>query len=1081
MSELSRDEIKKLATDETIYLRGVRYYKNQAVTNVKWSKANKQYHAVVKGSNDYNVMVEIGEDGVTKHHCNCPGHAKYPGACKHVVAMLLFISDYLERKKTKAPGNSEDMAAYKIVQYFEKQDYGITYGDFYEIEVHIRIPSLLRENDSKVYISLKAGANRMYKIQNIRKFLYDYIHKETIVLGKEFKFIYGESTFTKESQMVLDYLLEIYEIHDVLGGSALNNLFQKTHMVITKNMLLTLLHRLNQMHFQMEVYGQEYEKVQFIKGNPVIKLGVDMVDDILTIEDKQEEAILPLTDKGQLMLVGDVLYEPDRHFIKNYVPFYSFFGKQEKVLNFQNEIKDKFMESVLPKIYETMELDVTEQLKDKFIVSDVKASIFLDKHKQNVRATVKFQYGDYTVNPLDYVAKDGIIIVRQPEKENEIIYALEDMHFVPSRNYYALRDERYIFDFLTEGIHKLTSICELFYSDDFKNMTMKTPGKLTTNLKVNNEINMLEVEMNYDEIPKEELRELFHAIQLKKKYHRLKNGNFIPLDNEHFHEVSNLLDHLEVEEDNIREDGIVLPKNTALYISNILEEKDYIAVNKEDDFIDLVNNILDPDNGQFAVPANLTVDLRPYQVTGYKWLRTLARNGLGGILADDMGLGKTLQTIVYIVSCVLTEKEKVANGDKDAHIGPHLIVCPTSLVYNWQDEFGNFAPFIKTVVVSGPPELRKELIESKDQVDVIITSYPLIRRDIEHYEKLSIHTMIIDEAQFIKNANSISAKAVKRIPAKHRFALTGTPIENSLSELWSIFDFVMPYYLYTHSKFVERYEKPIIKEENKEALADLGKHIQPFILRRMKKDVLEELPEKIETKFLTDLTEEQKKIYLSYMESIRNELNLEIEKNGIERSQIKILAALTRLRQICCHPATFIENYDGGSGKLELLMDIIPDILLNGHRILIFSQFTSMLQLIAKELQAQGIQYFYLEGSTAMEDRGDYVRRFNSGEGEVFLISLKAGGTGLNLTGADTVIHFDPWWNPAVEEQATDRVYRIGQKNKVQVIKLLTKGTIEEKIYKLQQKKKALSEAVIQSKEVFINKLTREEIEDLFR
>ncbi len=290
----------------------------------------------------------------------------------------------------------------------------------------------------------------------------------------------------------------------------------------------------------------------------------------------------------------------------------------------------------------------------------------------------------------------------------------------------------------------------------------------------------------------------------------------------------------------------------------------------------------------------------------------------------------------------------------------------------------------------------------------------------------------------------------------------------------------MPYYLFSHSKFVERYEKPIIRDDSKKTLEDLSRHIQPFILRRMKKDVLEELPEKIESKYLTEMTTEQRSIYLSYMESIRNDITREINENGVGKSQMKILAALTRLRQICCHPSTFVEHYEGGSGKLELLMDLLPDFILNGHRILIFSQFTSMLEIIANELKEQDISYFYLEGSTSMEDRADYVRRFNEGETYVFLISLKAGGTGLNLTGADTVIHFDPWWNPAVEEQATDRAYRIGQMNRVHVIKLLTKGTIEEKIYKLQQKKKALSEAVIQSKEVFINKLTKEEIQELF-
>ena len=654
------------------------------------------------------------------------------------------------------------------------------------------------------------------------------------------------------------------------------------------------------------------------------------------------------------------------------------------------------------------------------------------------------------------------------------------MHFVPSRNYYALRDERYIFEFLTVGITALNEVCELYYSDDFKNFTLRSPGRLTTNLKVNNDINMLEMEFNYEEIPKDELQALFHSLQLKKKYHRLKNGAFISLEDNTFAPISDIFDKLDVEEENIGESAIVLPKNSAVYVNNLMEDTKDMFIEKNEDFVNLVNGIVSPGGANYELPADIQVELRPYQVTGYKWLRTLANNGLGGILADDMGLGKTLQTIVYVTACIAEEIKAVQEGKSDEK-KPFLIVCPTSLVYNWQDEFHNFAPHVKTIVVSGAPEVRKELIESYVDNDVIITSYPLIRRDIEHYEKIRLHTMFIDEAQFIKNANSISAKVVKQVKAKHRFALTGTPIENSLSELWSIFDFIMPFYLLSHAKFTERYEKPIIRDENKEVLEDLSRHIQPFILRRMKKDVLEELPEKIESKYLTDMTSEQKNIYLSYMESIRNDLTREINENGIAKSQMKILAALTRLRQICCHPSTFIDNYEGGSGKLELLMDLLPDIILNGHRILIFSQFTSMLGLIAKELENQDISYFYLEGSTSMEDRADYVRRFNEGEGSVFLISLKAGGTGLNLTGADTVIHFDPWWNPAVEEQATDRAYRIGQQNRVHVIKLLTKGTIEEKIYKLQQKKKALSEAVIQSKEVFINKLTREEIEDLFR
>ena len=313
--------------------------------------------------------------------------------------------------------------------------------------------------------------------------------------------------------------------------------------------------------------------------------------------------------------------------------------------------------------------------------------------------------------------------------------------------------------------------------------------------------------------------------------------------------------------------------------------------------------------------------------------------------------------------------------------------------------------------------------------------------------------MFIDEAQFIKNDSSLNAKSVKRLQAKHKYALTGTPIENSLSELWSIFDFIMPGFLGSHFKFVEQYEKPILNED-KEALEDLHLHISPFILRRMKKDVLTELPDKYESKMLTELSEDQKKLYMSYLDNIRNEIHTELSEGGLDKSRMKILAALTRLRQICCHPSTFLDNYQGGSGKLDLLMELVSEAIAGDHRILIFSQFTSMLRIIEEDLKEMNIEYFYLEGSTPTQERNESVKRFNNGEGKVFLISLKAGGTGLNLVGADTVIHYDPWWNPAVEDQATDRVYRIGQQNKVHVLKLITKGTIEEKYSSYRERKK---------------------------
>lgn len=449
-------------------------------------------------------------------------------------------------------------------------------------------------------------------------------------------------------------------------------------------------------------------------------------------------------------------------------------------------------------------------------------------------------------------------------------------------------------------------------------------------------------------------------------------------------------------------------------------------------------------------------------------MKTLAMYGLGGILADDMGLGKTIQAIAFIIS----EKKRVQ--------APSLVVAPTSVIYNWQDEAKKFAPDLKVVVVSGTPKEREMLLKEAKKADLVITSYALIRRDAELYADFNFGYCFLDEAQHIKNPNSLGAKAVKTIKAAGYFALTGTPLENSLTELWSIFDFVMHGYLLSRQKFMKKYERPIVKNQDEKALKELQKQIAPFILRRMKRDVLQELPPKIESKVITDLTREQKKIYLTYLQKAKGEIEETIATIGFEKSQIKILSALTRLRQICCHPATFLENYKGDSGKLMYLKEIMKNAVESGHRILLFSQFTGMLEIIRNQLDNEQIEYFYLDGSTKTEERGRMVRAFNGGEGDAFLISLKAGGTGLNLTGADMVIHYDPWWNPAVEEQATDRAYRIGQKNSVQVIKLITKGTIEEKIYELQQKKKAMINSVIKPGKTMLSKMTEQEVRELF-
>ncbi|QHQ62351.1 DEAD/DEAH box helicase family protein [Anaerocolumna sedimenticola] len=819
--------------------------------------------------------------------------------------------------------------------------------------------------------------------------------------------------------------------------------------------------------FDLELYGKEYEDVIYTAANPKIEYDLSLIDDGIVMDYHGKYSVIPITEAGELLFYNGCIYKPTKRFLGNYLPFYNNLGAKKEPLIFKGTNKNKFLEVVLPKISETMELTVPQEIKDRFITEELKPVIYLDKVKNYIQAELRYRYGEHEFNAFENAPSDNFIIIRQPHKEDYYIDYLERIGFQPKQHGFIMRNEDEIYDFLINHIHELSKECELYYSDSFKKINIKSPGSFKAGLRVSNGLNLLEMDLNYEEVPKEELKDLFKSYRMKKKYYRLKNGSFINLEEENIKEVWDILSYLGVSGKELNNETIGLSKNKALYLNNVFQEKN-LEVEKNEDFSQLVEKILNPNITEYDIPDGIQAELRGYQVTGYKWLRTLSENNLGGILADDMGLGKTLQTIVYIAAI-----KKIIQSAK------FLIVCPSSLIYNWQDELENFAPFLTSYVVTGTPKERKELIESEENVDILITSYPLMRRDINLYQKLRFHTVFIDEAQYIKNADSLNAKSVKLLEADHRYALTGTPIENSLSELWSIFDFIMPDYLFSHTKFMNQYEKPILRLEEG-VLEDLNRRILPFILRRMKKDVLQELPDKVETKMLNDMVEEQKKVYLSYVESAKTELDNEIKENGLEKSKLKILAVLTRLRQICCHPGTFIENYSGGSGKLELLMEIITDAIANEHRILVFSQFTSMLSIIEKELKTQNIPSFYLEGSTKVQDRNDYVKRFNQGEGKVFLISLKAGGTGLNLVGADTVIHYDPWWNPAVEDQATDRAYRIGQVNSVHVIKLITKGTIEEKIYKLQLKKKNLSDSVIQSQEVFINSLTKEELEDIF-
>jgi SNF2 family DNA or RNA helicase len=630
-------------------------------------------------------------------------------------------------------------------------------------------------------------------------------------------------------------------------------------------------------------------------------------------------------------------------------------------------------------------------------------------------------------------------------------------------------------DWLNKSSENNTFICKHMVATIFKCLDDLTKKKIQkskpetktnndeityVNLKINanlstDENNNINFSFNLGNINKSRYKDIYNTYKENKRLYRLKESMYIDLHSKDIKELLELIDTLCVSDE---VDNIKIESNKALYIDNYIKENNITFISGKEHIENITNKFNDGKRCEDNIPSELKDILRDYQKDGVNWFNNISYYKFGGILADEMGLGKTLQTIAFLMN------NKGTNN---------IIVTPTSLIHNWKSEFDKFAPNMKVGIVHGDKKIREEILKNSSEYDVILTTYSTVRNDLEKYKEKVFDYCIIDEAQNIKNPDTISTKSVKIINSKIRFALTGTPIENNLLELWSIFDFIMPGYLYDKEEFKDRF----LNLDNTNKLKVL---INPFILRRTKKEVIKELPDKIEKKFIVELNKEQKKIYDVYNKSVLEKL----KNNKNENDKITIFSYLTKLRQLCLHPKTLLKDYDGKSSKVDICIDILKESIENGRKILLFSQFTSVLKLIENEIKNNNIKYNYLDGKTKSEDRIKLVNEFNKNdEIKVFLISLKAGGTGLNLTSADMVIHFDPWWNIAVENQASDRAHRLGQKNVVEVIKLISKDTIEEKIVILQESKRELIDNIINDKlsnSKTLSKLSKEELINLF-
>lgn len=741
----------------------------------------------------------------------------------------------------------------------------------------------------------------------------------------------------------------------------------------------------------------------------------------------------------------------------------------------------KFIYEELPRLQEIMDIEISESINKLMLekrppINIVTMGIDYD---QSLKASLEFEYDGVKVpfsktsekTPYVTIKKDDELywVKRNLEHEQAAYNMLLACKFVPMQtNNLALEKENAI-DFYNYYIKQAGDGWKFVEKDDLNFFKIvEEPFKLRADIDFcENSTDGFEIHI-YGQVGEDKINfdDIYETIQNGEKYSRVRSLGFVEYPAQDIYSMMRSFNSFDVYRNN--ENKFIVKTYRAGLLTELENLKvELILSDKFADFWKQMSTFSTSEDVEF--PEKIKAELREYQSKGFSWLWFMYKYGLNGILADDMGLGKTLQALT------LLQKAK----DEDGQM-PTLVICPTSVVFNWEAEIQKFAPELTCLKLSGIE--RKGLFKEIPNHDIVITSYALVRRDIEKLKKINFRYVILDESQNIKNALSQTAQAVKKLNAQHKMALSGTPIENKLEELWSVFDFLMPGFMFSISEFNYRYVNPIMERSDKTVEKRLKLQIYPFILRRMKRDVAKDLPDKVENIAYCELTPEQRDFYLDVLDSTKEELFKSIEQNGLEKSRMSIFSALLRLRQICCHPRLYDkEGLKGkvGSGKFEHLKEMLEEIIEEDHRILLFSQFVDMLDLVKDWLEREGIPYEYLTGKT--KDRQGAVERFNNNKHiPIFLVSLKAGGTGLNLTGADYVIHYDPWWNPAVEDQATDRAYRIGQKKKVFVYRLITKNTVEEKIQKLKQVKRNLVDSVISVDRNITKSLTLDDVKEIF-
>lgn len=1041
------------------------------------------------GSESFSIRLLFSRTEVLNFECGCPkcqrnyyGWYSKKTNCSYTAGALMVLEEYLN---THNLGDATDKRGQRLINFYQEKRANRMVADVTAKKESLQLVPRLTRKDDKLSVSFKVGENKLFVVKKLDDFCRYVKDSSTEVYGTSTKINHSLSNFTEKGKGWIRFINRIVREEEEFLQRLLESRnyygYKKSGVGSSLNLFGW---RLDEFYEQMAEDAVEFEDKDSIskkKGmvscaehNPKVtmRISAEKLKGDNEFHGVKVEGSLPDLYFGTdtaYYIEKDHLNRVDRAFLDKIEPLASLTNDDGFSFLVGRNHMSEFYHRILPQLQDIVEVEETEPERFRsYLLPDVRFIFYLDAEKENAFCRVYARYGEKEVSVLDIIRKretGGVEPFRDMAREDEILYQV--LQWFPEIDWqkeelHCGKDESLIYRVMEEGTEKLMEIGEVRCTKQFRGY--RTVNRVKVSVGVSVSSGLLELDIATEDIPQKELLDILNSYRTKKKYYRLKDGSFVNLEDSSLEMLSELMSSMHVKPKEFVKGKMHLPMYRTLYLDKMLEENDSVYSNRDSHFREVVKGFKTIKDADFEEPASLSRIMRKYQKNGYKWLRTLEAWQFGGILADDMGLGKTLQ----VIAVLLADKE-------EGKTGTSLVVAPASLVFNWGEEFQRFAPELKISLITGTQEERQAKIDACQESDVLVTSYDLLKRDIAFYEEKEFLYEIIDEAQYIKNHTTAAAKAVKVIKSRIRYALTGTPIENRLSELWSIFDYLMPGFLYSYEVFKRELETPIVKNSDEAAIKRLQKMVGPFILRRLKEDVLKDLPEKLEEYRYVRFDSAQQKLYdgqvVHMKESIARQNEAEFNKN-----KMLILAELTRLRQICCDPSLCFENYKGEAAKLEACLQLIQSAMDGGHRMLVFSQFTSMLEILQNRLHASGISYYTITGSTSKEKRLQMVKEFNEGDTPVFLISLKAGGVGLNLTGADVVIHYDPWWNLAVQNQATDRAHRIGQTKKVTVYKLIAKNTIEEKIQKLQETKKNLAEQVIGGEAGQLGSLSREEI-----